>query len=146
MPLLSLWSNSGAQCGAPTLNVTQLQEEANKALGHLLVTRSSVNTHWRKQVSDLEMALHQNESETTEAIKEARSLCARTIQDVETCQTVLISKAKVWHATHIKEIEDNCTHALAEAENCCSTAIREAESRDASKAQSIQQSHAKDSI
>ena len=90
------------------------------------------------------MALHQNESETTEAIKEVKALCAHTIWDAETHWTVLISKAKVWHAACIKEIEDDCTCALAETENCCSMAIREAESRDTSKASSIQQSHAKD--
>ena len=47
--------------------------------------------------------------ETTKAIKVAKANCAHTIQDAETCQTVLISKADVWHATHIKEIEDDCT-------------------------------------
>ena len=31
---------------APSLDVTRLQEEANKALGHLLVTRSSINVQW----------------------------------------------------------------------------------------------------
>ena len=31
--------------GAPSLDVTQLQEEANRALGHLLATRSSINAH-----------------------------------------------------------------------------------------------------
>ena len=128
----------------PSLDVTQLQEVANKALGHLLVTRSSINAHQRKQVSDFGMALHQNESETIKTIKEAKALCAHTILDVETHQTVLISEAKVWHTTSIKEIEDDCTQALAEAENCCSTTIREAESRGASKAHSIQQSHARD--
>ena len=90
------------------------------------------------------MALHQNESETTKAIKEMKALCDHTIWDAETHQTALISEAKVWHMACIKEIEDNCIHALAEAENCCSTAIREAESSSASKACSIQQSHAKD--
>ena len=98
------------------------------------------------------MSLHQNESETITAIKEAKALCAnkvshlcpKTIWDVETHWTVLISEAEVWHTTHIKEIDDDCTCALAEAENCCSTAIREAESSGTSKTYSIQQSHAKD--
>ena len=90
------------------------------------------------------MALHQNESEITEAIKEAKALCACTIRDVETHWAVLISKAEVQHTTCIKEVEANCAHALAEAENCCSTAIREAESQGTSQAHSIQQSHAKD--
>ena len=90
------------------------------------------------------MALCQNELETTEAVKEVKVLCTCTIWDAETCWTVIVSKAKVWHAAHIKEIEDDCTHTLAEAENCCSTAIREAESRGTLKAHSIQQSHAND--
>ena len=84
------------------------------------------------------MALHQNELETTKAIKEVRALCACTIQDVETHWTVLISDAEVWHIVHIKEIEDNCACASAEAENCCSSAIWDAESQGASNACSIQ--------
>ena len=59
----------GLSSEAPSLDVIQLQEKANKALGHFLVTRSSINTCQRKQVSDFAMALHQNESKTTEAIK-----------------------------------------------------------------------------
>ena len=89
------------------------------------------------------MALHQNESETTKAIKEAKGLCACTTGDVETCWTVLISEAKVQHAAHIKEIEDDCAHASAEAENCCLSAIWYAESQGTSNACSIQQCHAK---
>ena len=78
--------------------------------------------------SDFGMALQQNELEITEAIKEAKALCAHTIRDMEACQAVLISKAEFWHAACIKEVEANCAHTLAEAENHCSTAIREAES------------------
>ena len=64
-------------------DVIQLQEEAGKALGCLLVTRSSLNAHQRKQVLTLKMALHQNESETTEAIKEAKTLCTSTTREAE---------------------------------------------------------------
>ena len=113
---------------APSLDVAQLQEEANKALGQLLAARSFIDAQWRKQVSNFGMALCQNELETTEAIKEAKALCAHTIQDVETCWAARISKAKVLHAICIKEIEDNCSHASAEAENSCSSAIWDAES------------------
>ena len=60
----------GLSSETPSLDVTQLQEEANKALGYLLVARSSIDACWRKQVSDFGMALCQNESETTKAIKE----------------------------------------------------------------------------
>ena len=45
---------------APSLDVTCLQEEANKALGQLLATRSSIDAHYRKQVSDFGMAICQN--------------------------------------------------------------------------------------
>ena len=118
----------GPSSEAPSLDVTQYQEEANKALGHLLVTRSSINAHQRKQVSDFGMALHQNESEVTKAIKEAKALCIHTVRDVEAHWAVLISEAKVWHAACIREAEANCARTLAEAENHCSTVIRETES------------------
>ena len=67
----------GSSSRAPSLDVTQLQEEANRALGCLLATRSSIDTHWMKQVSDFGKALCQNESETTEAVKEVKDLCAQ---------------------------------------------------------------------
>ena len=92
----------------------------------------------------LGMALHQNGSETTKAIKEAKALCAQTIRNAEAWQAVLIHEAKVWHAACIKEAETNCACTVAEAENHCSTAIREAESQGASQACSIQQLHFKD--
>ena len=116
---------------------------ANKALGHLLATRSSLNACWRKQVSDFKMALHQNESETTKAIKEAKTLCACTTRESEAHQAMLISEAEAQHAICIKEAKANCASIIAEVENCCSTVIRKAESSSTKQACSIQQSHAK---
>ena len=113
---------------ALSLDVTQIQEEANKALGCLLATRSTIDACWRKEVSDFGMALYQNESEITEAIKAVKALCAWTIREAEANCAVLISEAKVQHATCIKEAEANCTHTLAEA----------------SHVQLIQQLHTKD--
>ena len=77
----------GPSSGAPSLDVTQLQEEANNALGCLLVMRSTINAHWRKEVSDFGMALCQNESEvTTEAIKAVqRPFVPRPSGTVEAC-------------------------------------------------------------
>ena len=108
----------------PPLDVNQLQEEANKALGCLLVTRSTIDGCWRKEVSDFGMALCQIESEVTKAIKTANALCAHTIRKAEAYHMALISKDKMQHATCIKEVEADCASALAEAENCCSAAIR----------------------
>ena len=90
------------------------------------------------------MAHHQNESETTEAIKEVKALCACTIWDMETNWTVQTSEAKVLHAICIKEIEDDCTHTSAEAENCCLSAIQDAEPQGTSNAHCIQQPHTRD--
>ena len=134
--------NLGPSREAPPLDVARLKEGANRALDLLLATRSSLDARQRKQVSNFGMALLQIEWETTKAIKEAKALCAHTIWDVETHCMVLISKAEVWHAACLKEIEDDCSFALAEAENCCSTTIREAESSSSSKACSAQQAHA----
>ena len=68
----------GGLVGKPSMDMAQLQEEANKALDHLLVTRSFLDARWRKQVSDFGMALHQIEFDTTKAIKEAKTFCAHT--------------------------------------------------------------------
>ena len=143
MSLCPFGQYSGAKGEAPSKNVAQLQEEANKALDCLLATRSSLDARWRRQVSHFGMALHQIESETTEAIKEARPLCAHTIWDVETHWMALISEAKVWHTTCLKGIGDKCSLALAEVENHCPTTIRKAESNNTSRTHSTQQSHAK---
>ena len=140
-PLVNTLGSSGE---APSSNVAQLEKEANKALDHLLATRSSLDARQRRQVSDFGMDLHQIESENTEAIKEVRALCAHTIWDVETHGMALISEAKVQSTTCLKGIEDECSLALAEVENHCSKTIREAESNGTSRTHSTQQSHTKD--
>ena len=79
----------------PSLDVTQLHKEANKALGCLLATRSTIDAWQRKEVSDFGMALCQNESDITEAIKAPKALSVQTIRDVEAHNVALISKVKV---------------------------------------------------
>ena len=44
--------------GTPPSDATHLWEEANKALGELLVTKSSLDAHWQKLVWELGKALH----------------------------------------------------------------------------------------
>ena len=129
-PLSLLVETLGPGAGTLPGDVIQLQEEANRALGHLLLTRSSL------KVLDFDMALHQNESETTKAIKEAKALCACTIREAEAHQVMLMGEAEAQHATCIREAKANCT--IAEVENCCSMAIRKAESHGTKQACSIQ--------
>ena len=91
---------------------------------------------------DFKEAICQNESETTEAIEEARTLCTCTIREAKVHQAKFISETEAWHATCIKGAEANYTSTIAEVENCSSVAIRKAESHSPKQAHSIQQSHA----
>ena len=47
----------GSSGDAPPIDTGHLWKEANKALGELLVTKSSINAHWQKLVWELVMAL-----------------------------------------------------------------------------------------
>ena len=123
-------------------DVIQLQEEAGKALGCLLATRSSLNACHRKQVSDFVMALFQNKSKTTKAVQEAKTLCTCTTRESKACQAMYINKAEARYAACIKEAKAHYVSIIAEVENHCSVAIRKAESCGAKQAHSIQQSHA----
>ena len=72
----------GADIGTLPKEVILLQEEMNRTMGCLLITRSSLDAHQRKQVSDFETALHQNEAKTTEAIREAKAHGGAAIREV----------------------------------------------------------------
>ena len=50
----------GPSSGTPPTDAGHLWEEANKALGELLATKSSIDAHWWKLVWELGMALCQN--------------------------------------------------------------------------------------
>ena len=84
----------GPSSDTPPLDVAHLWEEANKALGDLLAIKSSINAHWQKLVSDFSMALCQNESKTTGSIKEAKAICAHSIQETKTHSSTAIRKAE----------------------------------------------------
>ena len=133
----------GLGASALPVDVGQLQEEVGKALGCLLMTRSSFDACWWRQVLNFEMAFCQNELVTTEAIKEAKTLCTCTIREAEAHHVMLISETETQHATCIKEGKANCASIVAEAENSCSMAIRKAESGGTRQTHSIQQSYAK---
>ena len=123
VPVKTLGLGTGVLPG----DVVQLQKEVGKALGCLLVTRTSLNAHHRKQVSDFKMALCQNESETNEAIKEAKALCTCTTREAEAYQVMLTNKREVWYAACIKEAKANCVSIIAKVENWCSMVIRKAD-------------------
>ena len=65
--------------------VLHLQGKMNRIMGQLLMTRASMDAHWRREVSDFQMALHQNEAQTTEVIREAEVVWAAAIREVKAC-------------------------------------------------------------
>ena len=71
------------------------------------------------------MALHWNEVEITEAIKEAKAHCAATTQDVEALSTADIRKAESCGVEHAHSIQ----HLHAEDMQCLEMDTMEEEGR-----------------
>ena len=65
----------GPSGSTPPTDAGHLREEANQALGELLATKSFIDAYQQKLVWELGMALHQNNFETTESIREAKTIC-----------------------------------------------------------------------
>ena len=106
------------------------------------MTRLSLAASQRKQVSDFETTLHQNEAKATKAIREAKTHCEAAIREVEACCTTHIREAEAYCTTHIRQAETHCATTITEVEACCATDIREEEPCCADHAHSIQQLHA----
>ena len=84
----------GPSSDAPPTDVAHLWEEANKAPGDLLAIKSSLNTCRWKLVLEFGMVPHENDSEATESIKEAKAICTHSIQEAENCCSVAIREAE----------------------------------------------------
>ena len=91
-----------------------------------------MDTHWQKLVWGLVMGLCQNDSKTTESIKEARAICIHATQEAETLCSTTIKEAKVIYI-----------HSIQEAKTLCPMTIRDAEAQEASQADSLHQTHAR---
>ena len=95
----------GPSGGAPPTDGGHLWEEANKALGELLVTKSSINACQQKLVWELGIALHQNDSKTVESIKEAKAICAHSTQKAETLCSIAIREVEAWGASQADSLK-----------------------------------------
>ena len=73
----------GTSSDTSSPDMAHLWEEASKALGDLLMIKSSMDANQQKLVSEFGMALHENDSETTETMKEVKVICAGSIQEAE---------------------------------------------------------------
>ena len=131
-------SSPTAKTPGPSMVVPLLQMQAisrkrpTMLCGEMLVTKSSINTHQKKLVWELGMALHWNNSKTAESIKEAKAVCTHSTQEAEIlCSTI------------IKEAKAICAHSTQEAKTLCSMAITEVEAWGPSQADLLQWLHAK---
>ena len=106
----------GPSGDAPPPDVAHLWEEANKALGDLLAIKSSLNTHQQKLVLEFGMALHENNSEAMESIKEAKAICAHSIQEAGDCCSVAIREAEVESASQAVSIQQSHHKAVQHLE------------------------------
>ena len=106
----------GSSSDAPPPDAAQLWEEANKVLGDLLMVKPSIDNHWQKLVSEFGMDLHENNSETTESIKEAKAICDHSIQEAEDCCSVAIREAEVWRASQVISIQQSHHKAVQHLE------------------------------
>ena len=99
----------GDDTGALPKEVLCLQGEMNRIMGWLLTTRVSMDAHWRKEVSDFQMALQQNEAQTTEIIREAEAVCTTAIREVKAHWANIIQDAEATCARTIREVETAST-------------------------------------
>ena len=91
-------------------------ENANKALKELLATKASTDACRWRAIWELGMELHQNESQATESIKEAKVICSWVTLDAKTACSAAVKEAKMtWD------------HIIWEANTTCFTAIRDVE-------------------
>ena len=100
----------------PPLDTAHLFEEANKALGDLLVIKSSIDAHWQKLVLEFGMALCQNDSETTGSIKEAKAICTCSIQEADAHCSTAIREVEVQEASQAGSIQQSHAKAVQHLE------------------------------
>ena len=127
----------------PPADAAELWENANKALKELLATKASIDAHRQRAVWELGMELHQNESETTKSIKEARAICSHVTLDAKALCFTTVKGTKVTYAQTIKEAKTTQGCTIWEAEATCSMAIRDAKTHRASQAELLQRQHGK---
>ena len=102
----------------------------NDAMVHLLTLKTSVDAHWWKLISEMEITHHQNETKTSKAIKEIEAHSAATLGNAKATYVAAVREAEVAHATSAREVEVIHT-----------TAVRKAEAARAVQTSKLQQVH-----
>ena len=122
-------ASSGSRSISPTVDLGELQIDANKAADELLSTKGSIDARRQRDVWELGLVLHQNESQVAVLIKEARVICSQTTLDIWTACPQSLLEAKTCYLAVGKEAKTTRGHLVQEAEAACSKAICEAEAQ-----------------
>ena len=95
---------SGSGSISPTVDLTELWTNANKALDELLSTKGSIDARRQRAVWELGMMLCQNESQAAASIKEARVICSQMTLDIWTAcsQSILEAKTSYLAVVNVK--------------------------------------------
>ena len=97
-------------------DVLHLEEEMNDVMVHLLTFRASVDAHWQRLISELEIAHCQNKTKASIAINR-----------VEGHYMAAICNTEAVYAAAMREVEAVCSASTREVETICTTAVREAD-------------------
>ena len=98
---LAATSRSGSI--TPPADATELWENDNKALKELLTTKASIDAHRQRAVWELGMELHQNKSQVSESIKEAKTICSQVTLDAQALCFATVKEAKTACIVVVKE-------------------------------------------
>ena len=109
-----------------SMDIAELQTNANKALNDLLSNKGSIDARRQRAVWDLGMMLHQNESQVATTVKEARVIHSQMALDIWTACSQLILEVRTCYLVAVKEAKTTRSHLPQEAEVTCSKAICEA--------------------
>ena len=125
------------------MDLTELQMNTNKALDDLLSTKGSIDARRQRDVWDLGVMLHQNESQAATTVHEARTICSQTSLGIWTACSKLILETKTGYLVAVKEAKTTRSHLLQEAEATCYKVICEAEAWKISQAAMLHKEHSK---
>ena len=125
------------------MDLAELWTNANRALDDLLNTKGSIDTRRWRAIWELDVILHQNESQVATSIKEPKVICSQVTLDTWTTCSWLILEAKTKFLAVVKKARATRGCLVQETEAACSKAICEAKAQKASQAVIFHKEHGK---
>ena len=83
---------------------------------HRLTFRASVDAHWQRLISELEIAHCQNETKTSKAIKGVEAHYMVALCNTEAICMAAMTEAGATHSASTRDAEAICATAVREAE------------------------------